>query len=386
MDESVNGNTRSGFSVLEHSVAKWVIALTTVLGFCLAAIGLFLRYRPKFEYEIISKTDFLNSDESFSGLRVYLDSIDIQQTHLNISVFLVKIENKGSSPIRYVDYDEGGFGLRLKDGRLIDPPMIVGASTEHLTIRFQEDVSSNDSTIFIPRLPLDEGDFFTIKTTVLHQESSSPSFSAFGKVSGQKSIQINDVYDANPSLIKSVFKGDFLVQIIRGLLYFLIVCCVLFIIAGLVNIVKDLSRNGKRKQYIMGIWEDSDLDNTVKDDFITFGGVFIEDLHLFYWYGEAEATYKYLKAMSAVSNADSSAEIDLQSVSLKNGKYLIRDLRHYAKKGYISIKEDGTIVFDQKKKESVNYLYDKIGKDPKNNYLWLGHSYRNSILGEYHTP
>ena len=124
---------RTVTSILDSSFMKWVAFIFATIGVVWIFYDNFVKKNcANFEYEILSETSIFNNQEDISLLRIFIDSLDVQKSHANISFFTIKITNNGDKHISTESYDSGNFGLNLHNGFVIEPPVLISASTEYL--------------------------------------------------------------------------------------------------------------------------------------------------------------------------------------------------------------------------------------------------------------
>ena len=337
--------------------AKMVLAVFTVGGLLLAVYTAFIqKKKPDFQYLIISQTSVYNQTEEVSSINIFVDSIDVQKSNLNVSIFYIKIENAGNADISYGDYDKGLFGIGVTDGSVLAGPYLVTASTPHLEKRFNESVLHIDSSfIQFPCLPLDENDYYIVKIAVLHQNDIIPQFAALGKITGQRDIIIQDIYRDAPSVWATSLAGKWNVQLIRILIYFIIPFISLLLLSLLAILfeknpigkdVDSVVKKAKREQYSILPF--------VLDDFQERGG------------------YHILKIFEVIDKGDEviNDEYKTSLVYMKSEEKDIQQLHfHYSRlefyeelllMGYFVKGEDGTISVNRDAESSVRYICNAL--------------------------
>ena len=170
---------RTVTSILDSSFMKWVAFIFATIGVVWIFYDNFVKKNcANFEYEILSETSIFNNQEDISLLRIFIDSLDVQKSHANISFFTIKITNNGDKHISTESYDSGNFGLNLHNGFVIEPPVLISASTEYLQRKINPDLLKLRDSAFIeiPRTSLDIDDYYIIKFGMLHHNDSIPGF------------------------------------------------------------------------------------------------------------------------------------------------------------------------------------------------------------------
>lgn len=336
--------------------SKWGNALGWIFGVIsiLLAIyyGAIKKDEPKLEYSIIAKTDFFNNSESVSGLKVFFeDSINVQEKHLNITTYSIKIENVGSKHIEKSDYIEGFFGLEINNGTLLDVPVLLSSTGGYIDNTFFVDTNVKGGTrIEIPKLAIDKNDNYIIKVVLLHDIDSIPRFQTQGKIIGQKKIEIKEEYeDAKPKKIS-------ILSIIVGLVFALFVFGLNSLLDTVIDrkIAKWRSKQSdeelrRKKKEIDNL---PDIMPTVKEEYLTNGYPSIALLELFFIAeDESAVTNEYRKMTRYLQNNKSNSDEDYKTVKREYDKY-----QSYIEKGFIILHEDFSITFNKEAKESVKRL------------------------------
>ena len=292
---------RTVTSILDSSFMKWVAFIFATIGVVWIFYDNFVKKNcANFEYEILSETSIFNNQEDISLLRIFIDSLDVQKSHANISFFTIKITNNGDKHISTESYDSGNFGLNLHNGFVIEPPVLISASTEYLQRKINPDLLKLRDSAFIeiPRTSLDIDDYYIIKFGMLHHNDSIPGFDSEGKIVGQKKINIKNITKIAPSLSHQAVSGRWNVQIIRflfyGLLFFVLFICLLWIF---VEAIPNYKANKKRATVLKDILGSTQIDFIVREDYIAHGAERILQIHNTLKYNDKELTKKYNKSL-----------------------------------------------------------------------------------------
>ena len=385
--------TSSLETVKENKFGKtlgWCGGIASILGLLVAIyFGVIKKNEPKIEYDVISATDFFNNSESAAYIKVFInDSIDVQENHLNITAYNIKVENKGSDHIRYNDYNLGFFGLTIDNGTLLDIPHLLSASNDDIEKNFYSDtIAKHNSKIELPKLSLDIDDNYIIKIVVLHNTDSIPKFYPEGKISGQKNIMINETPFSNYTFWSVTLGGNWLVQVVRFLFYFLAGFLILVGIDFLIGIIDDKKRKKERELYEKQkeiekkqkeIEEKESRENeikeldgkiiqSIKDEYINEGRYgTLSDLHyIFLFKKESEITERYRK-MLQFNMGGKNSNIDEEESDRVKKEY--ENYIYYIKHNYFQYNaNDATISFNNDVKESVitlfDFLYEKNKKE-----------------------
>lgn len=370
-------------TVKENTFGK----ILTLLGTLIGIIGLFatiffglndtiIKNEPRFEYDIISETDFLNNSESTPYIKVFIeDTIDVQENHYNITAYSIKIENKGKKHISYRDYDEGFFGLKIDKGILLDVPILLSASNESIIKNFHTDtIAKGNSEIEIPKLSLDIGDNYVIKIVLLHNADSIPEFHREGKIVGQKSIDLNPIQKPTPSFWSMTFEGIWWVQLIRLVSYSIFGFAIVLAVVSLVDKIQENNRKRIAKKAIEQREEDIiklNIIPSIKDEYIkniripTYYSPYFDDSpainkiqKLYFIYtndNEAKITERYQKMVNFINQRKYYDNFNDEEFNRVREEY--NEYNDFIKKNYF-ILHDMSITFHKDAKESVMKLFD----------------------------
>ena len=384
-------------TVKENTFGK----IFTLLGTLIGIIGLLatvffglndtiIKNEPKFEYDIISETDFLNNSESTPYIKVFIeDTIDVQENHYNITAYSIKIENKGKKHISYRDYDEGFFGLKIDKGILLDVPILLSASNESIIKNFHTDtIAKGNSEIEIPKLSLDIGDNYVIKIVLLHNSDSIPKFHREGKIVGQKSIDLNPMQKPTPSFWSMTFEGIWWVQLIRLVSYSILGFALVFALASLVEKIQENNRKRNNKKAIKEREDEIsklNIISSIKDEYlenlkkkssswsfdINDRGDIIQTLDFLYIYNEERITERYRKMYNLINHKNVfDKKIDEEEFDRVKEEY--DQYNYFIKKNYLILnKVDNTITFNKNAKKSVTILIEFLkNKRPYERKHW----------------
>lgn len=349
-------------SALE-SALKWFLWIITIVGFFITIyLGFIRKTTPQIEYDILSVTNFFNNTESSSYITILVDSTDIQKNHLNISAYNIKVENKGNAHISNNDYDDDFWGLKIKNGELLEPPVLLESSTEYISHKFTVcDSLKGSSLIPLPTLSLDIDDYYIIKVIVLHNSDNLPSFQPEGKISGQKNIRVNNFAKTKKNVFSEAFDGNILVQIIRFFAYLILILLLLFAVVALAIKIDETKEKNKRKKIIKEISRKTNIIPFVKEDFINEGRHTIENLYELYQMSEPEVSIKYQKSKRFIENKDP------ETLNNKEQYYIhlnrLKRMDHYIERGYLILSNDNTILFNVDAKEFIKEIYEIMARN-----------------------
>lgn len=336
---------------------KWMLGLIAVIGFVVTIyLGFVKKTSPIFEYDILSETDFFNNSESASYIKIFIDSTDVQENHLNISTYRIQISNKGNDNISYYDYDTGLFGLKIVDGTLLESPVLLESSTDYIRAKFSNDSIIKTSFINIPKLAIDVDDYFIIKLVILHEVDVAPNFIPIGKISGQKNIAVNPIQVPQPNFWVTAFSGNFIVQLVRLIAYLIVAIITLALVIAIVSIFGDIIKKNKRQRFIKELQRNKNISNMVKETYINHGTSRIVELQTIFQCTETEITERY-KATRYLIDHNSHQKNSRLTIKTLSQSELYRQL---LEDGFLFMNVDGNISFNKEAKASVIKLYDLL--------------------------
>ena len=344
------------------TATKWLLGIIAVVGFGVTIyLGFIKKTAPNLEYDILSETDFFNNSESASYIKIFIDSIDVQENHLNISTYRIRVGNKGNANVSYYDYDTGSFGLKIVNGTLLESPVLLESSTEYIRAKFADNDSIvKTSFINIPKLALDVDDYFIVKFVILHESKDSPGFLPEGKISGQKNIEVNPIQASQPDFWVTAFSGSVLVQIVRLFAYLIAAIIALILTAAIISYISDIVDKQKRKKFIKNVSKNGSISKAVKDEYVNNGPDRIVDLYKVYQNSEADITKKYQQAKKYFVSKNALLKRNRQVYDYNFRKFEL--YRQMLEDGYMSITDDDKITFNKDVKKSIEKIYELLKK------------------------
>ncbi len=193
-------------------------------GFAAAFITIYTFLQEKevdLRYEIIANANVLDFNADINKLEVLYDSTSLKKTGKNLRVYTIKVINNGEKNIIKEFYDENEpVGIRVDSGQVIEQPEIIRSSNGYLkrNVKF---LKREKGDILFSNVIIESGEFFIIKLLVLHDNNIDPKIKAFGKVAGQKNINVVNSVDfkGKVTFLKKVYYGGFWVQFLRLVSY-----------------------------------------------------------------------------------------------------------------------------------------------------------------------
>ena len=349
---------KRSFGGMLMSYAGWGIGLASLL---IAIYAEFIKKdEPRLEYEIISSTDFINNQETSASLRIFVDTLDIQENHLNITAYNIKVENKGTEHIRYDDYDKGTFGLKIIDGQLLEPPTLLHSSTVHIKDIYVANSDSLEDECFvtIPRISLDVEDNYTIRVVLLHSADKTPKFLPEGKIVGQKTIEFLDLKAPEPGFWSIVFAGRWYVHIVRFFIYLFVIAIAGVLFGIILSQISDAVSKRKRKNRMVELSKKEKLVESVVKDYIDNGEGVIVQLHELFSKNENEISTQYAKSKGFVRSKRALEINNRNAVLFHRSRY--HRIQKMIDKGYLEVKEKDSIAFNKEAKQTVRAIYTML--------------------------
>ena len=155
-------------------------------------------YRNPFDFriELIDEFNLVEVKEKISDLKILYKNDDILESHKEIKVIRLNLNNAGETILQsYYDQLEP-FGLRFTNAKILDSEVISTNSEdlkEKLIERFSsEDKAEYDDLIF-SKVIFDKGDFVVLKVTLLQSANEKLIVSPLGKLANIKSLEVTTV-------------------------------------------------------------------------------------------------------------------------------------------------------------------------------------------------
>lgn len=338
----------------DKPLIKNLALVVAVVSFVATIYGTFFYQKScRLEYEVISNTSILNKNVDLSSIRIIVDSIDVQQSKSNISLIELRISNTGKDHLRREDYDNSKFGLKVINGRLLENPELVSASTMHLRQCVTEHYFGDDSTfINIPTLPLDSKDFYQLKLVVLHNNDHSLEFVPYGKIIGQQEIHILDSINVDETFISQLIQGSIFIHLCR------LVCYLIVLISFTIAIfsISDFFAERKKKSLLKQAYSNKSIENNVIDDYVKLGDVAFKEMKDYLEMSEKDLYRKFQASISFVNSIRNKKNYEQWHFHTNRANLL----KHMLKNGYLKM-GDGVINIDKRKRYSVMQFIDFLG-------------------------
>lgn len=371
-------------SILDTRLAKWIQLFLAVIGVAWGFYGILYRRVPKLVYEIQSQTDIFNKSEELSSVHLVVDTVDVLKTNQNISVVNIKVQNIGNQSLRTVDYDDGLFGLVLQGGTILKEVTISESCNQHIIDRYKELTPTTSKDFMeIPKLALDEDEWYTISIAVLHNNNTKPVFEPVGKIIGQREISVVNASSEKISFGKQLFYGGWLVNGIRLLISFVIVVIIVSLIAGFVVSISEGVDKRKKERVKHKIISDPEIASFVRDDYLLNEDFFIRIAEHYYSLGEKRTNNAFKRASLFISDLE-----NLKSQNYDKYRSVYMDINRLIEKGYLIVDDHGQISTIRAIKESINKVIDILQKEKYESYRGRFHAdiFNDIEFGDDETP
>ena len=221
---------------------KWFWGVVVALAFLssfLAYYQFFYENRPSISAQIISEVNILDIHKPLKDLQILFQGDNIQEKNLNLRIYTVKIENTGKVNILQNYFDQNdNWGIRVENARIIET-RLVGSNSDYINKNLSPQIQE-DGVVNFNKIIFDQKDFFTVELLVLHDRNTPPHLYRVGKVAG---IQENNfeilVIEHKEFFLASLFYGDWRVQVVRTIFYFIVSVIILFVSAFIIIKLQD---------------------------------------------------------------------------------------------------------------------------------------------------
>lgn len=268
--------------IFDSLASRTVLALLGVVGTIITVYAFLQEKKVDLRYEIIANTNVLDFNADISKLEVIYDSTNLKQTKENLRIYTIRVINKGDQNIIKEYYDENEpVGIKLSSGKIIEQPQLIQTSNDYLARNVKFLNFQKDKVVF-SQVILEQGEYFTIKLLVLHKTDSIPNILSFGKIAGQRKIEVINSIDTKKedSFLIKVFDGNIWVQLLRLLSYLLAAVLIIILTVKTSEKIDDTRNKKRRRRRIEEFKNLKDYEYTRMDDAI-FDRYKISDSHSF---------------------------------------------------------------------------------------------------------
>lgn len=186
-------------------------------------IGIFsmLQERPTdISFRIISEANVLDVRKPLQELSIFFQGKDIQKNNLNLRIITIQIENTGQQDILQTFYDSKDiWGFKVNNGKLVGL-RLINSNSQYLLRQLKPIATS--TVVKFDKVIFERGKYFTIEILILHEKNRLPEIIPLGKIAGiDKIVPIKVWATGKKGALSQAFTGDFLIQLIRLLGYFI---------------------------------------------------------------------------------------------------------------------------------------------------------------------
>lgn len=245
-------------------------AIALIFGALTIYVSFFYEKKPVLKYEIVSNTSVLDVRENISKLDILYDGKDIKNNRQALRILLVRIVNDGNESVLRKDYDENDLlGFMVPRGQLIKSEL-TSASNQYLEKNVRLIVHPRGKVTFSSVI-IEPKESFIIKLLVLVREGDKElTVQPIGKLAGLKTIEVVEIYKEQETIpfLMRAFGGNFIIQIVRFMVYLIASIIIVFGVIVLSFSVQDQREKRRRKKLARGFKEISDIKFTKCDDYV----------------------------------------------------------------------------------------------------------------------
>jgi len=207
-----------------------------ILGVFIAIAGilitLYLVPKPAdISYQIMSESNVLDVHEPVKDLKIYFKNKDIQEKKLNLRIYSIRIFNTGGTDILESQFDSRNpWGLEFSKSEIVESPRIMDSNSQYLKDNIEAKLSAPNFIEF-RKIIIEKGKYFTIEVLVLHPTDSLPNITVRGKIAGIENPVVKLPENQELSFVSKIFYGNWTVQVIRFLIFFILVIISFLLIA-----------------------------------------------------------------------------------------------------------------------------------------------------------
>lgn len=346
-------------SFIDSPTAKWILAIATILSMSWGLFQTFHVKNPKLQYEIISQAKLFNKTEDISTVKMLVDTVDVLKGNQNISFYVVKIQNVGNQHLRWNDYDEGPFGIKVSNGKILQGVEFIEASADHIWERYHDFEShSTDYYIDVPKMTLDRKEWYTVSFSIIHNNDTLPSFIPVGKIVGQKQmVVISSQESGQLSFREMVINGSLWINVARAFFFLIIWIVVIMIVMIIVPGLSDAIRKKKAKRVLEQIIKDASISGYIRDDYLKNNDINISLAKHYYGLGNKQLNKSYINAIRYLSDFK-----NVETDDFDDYLTMYRDINHLIKIRYLMKNNKDELSIPRDAKDAVDKILDVLGK------------------------
>lgn len=336
-----------------------IMALLTLFSVCWAIYEHFYVPNPKVQFEVVSAAQLFNNTDRVSSLHVFVDSLDIRDAKQNVTLYTIRISNRGRKHVGTADYEGESFGIQVESGVILDDNDLLYASNVYLEQAFEQFIpEGSDTFLDLPQLALDINDYYEFSVAILHESGVAPELIPVGKILGQKTLgNIQPSSKDKLPFFEQVFYGDVWAHLFRVFIGIFIVF--VFALLGAIGTIGSEAASEKKRtlKFLNDVTTSKRILGFIKEDVLNNGVESVVFAHEQMEAGIEEMAQNYKEAQEYI-------EIDEHLLSRDYETYR----REYAgcislfNKGYLKKNEYGKMVVPVGVKESVDLIYGLMQK------------------------
>lgn len=344
---------------LDNPWVQGILAFIAIFSLCWAIFEHFYVPNPRIEFEIVSEVQLFNSSDRVSSINLYIDSLDVKNANLNVSLYNIRISNKGRKHVSTSDYEGESFGVAVEGGKILNETDLLSASNSYIEEAFEQYISeSTNSFLDLPQVALDIEDYYEFSIAVLHDNSALPSLTPVGKILGQKELTIVPSTETKElSFFEQVFYGSVWAHLFRILLGMVLVFMIAFLAAIAMEGSEAASEKRHTKAFLNDITTSKKVNAFIKEDILSNG------------VGVADFAYECIKKGEeemerSFDNAQKFIKVDenLLLNTYDTYRHEFAGYKNLFKRGYLVQDEEGRIIIPDGVKESVELIHSLMKK------------------------
>lgn len=228
----------------ERNLALLGVLLALIFGSF--SVYTYIADNPSVTFDIISDSNVLDVHESLTGLNIYYQGEDIQQTNQNLRIITLKVENTGNVDILQNFYDNNvKWGFQIDNGHIIEAKL-VGSNSNYLESNLNIKVINNSVEFSKPIF--EKNKFFIVTVLILHNKDEGPLLNPTGKIAGIENIGVKTSYIERESFIDEVLSGSLIVHSTRYIVYTLLLIAFVIIAFVIGDKTESITKNRKRRK------------------------------------------------------------------------------------------------------------------------------------------
>jgi hypothetical protein len=240
---------------MKFSFKNTLGTISVVLGIIVSSLyaySYFFPDKPAIDYEILSNSKILDSENEIKGLKIILNDKDISSERENISIITLKVTNTGNVVIREDSfYDKHPLGFSVEDGEIIGDPVISIYSNPALRASVVANKLLN-SRVEFNKFIFEKGLSFIVEVQVIHQKNETPKITPIGKIIDIDNISLIESYPEkkHKDPFDSLFFGGWETNLLRSLIFMIPGLVIFLVIIYTIILVSVSFRKNIAKEFV----------------------------------------------------------------------------------------------------------------------------------------